>query len=64
MLPNVYVSPDYMNDLSIEMRRRQIMEKLDDKAAVIHVRSASRLGVRDFNVNRARIESLRAQLAK
>ena len=37
---------------------------LDDKAAVIHVRSASRLGVRDFNVNRARIESLRAQLAK
>ena len=37
---------------------------LDEKAAVIHVRSASRLGVRDFNVNRDRIESIRAQLAK
>jgi uncharacterized protein (DUF1499 family) len=37
---------------------------LDDKAGVIQVRSASRLGVRDFNVNRARIETIRAQLAK
>lgn len=37
---------------------------LDDKAGVIHVRSASRLGVRDFNVNRARIESIRAQMTK
>ena len=36
----------------------------DDKAGVIQVRSASRLGVRDFNVNRIRIESIRAQLAK
>lgn len=35
---------------------------LDVKAGVIHVRSASRLGVRDFGVNRARIESLRAAL--
>lgn len=33
---------------------------LDAKAGVIHVRSASRLGVRDFGVNRARVESLRA----
>ncbi len=33
---------------------------LDARAGVIHVRSASRLGVRDFGVNRARIESLRA----
>jgi uncharacterized protein (DUF1499 family) len=30
---------------------------------VIHVRSASRLGRRDFGVNRARIETLRAALA-
>jgi uncharacterized protein (DUF1499 family) len=30
---------------------------------VIHVRSASRLGRKDFGVNRARIESLRAALA-
>ncbi len=37
---------------------------LDEKANVIHVRSASRLGVRDFNVNRNRIESIRAQMGK
>lgn len=37
---------------------------LDESASTIHVRSASRLGVRDFGVNRARIESLRAQFAK
>ena len=30
---------------------------------VIHVRSASRLGRKDFGVNRARIEHLRAQLS-
>lgn len=33
---------------------------LDAKAGVIHVRSASRLGVRDFGVNRARVEAIRA----
>ncbi len=31
---------------------------------VLHVRSSSRLGVRDFNVNRKRVEALRAQLEK
>ena len=31
---------------------------LDDKAGVIQVRSASRLGVRDFNINRDRVESI------
>jgi uncharacterized protein (DUF1499 family) len=36
---------------------------LDEKAGVIHVRSASRLGRSDFGVNRERIESIRAQLA-
>jgi uncharacterized protein (DUF1499 family) len=36
---------------------------LDAPANVIHVRSASRLGYRDFGVNRARIEALRARLA-
>jgi uncharacterized protein (DUF1499 family) len=35
---------------------------LDEKAGVIHVRSASRLGVRDFNVNRKRIEAIRGVL--
>lgn len=37
---------------------------LDKKAGVIHVRSASRLGVRDFGVNRERVEKLRAALGK
>jgi uncharacterized protein (DUF1499 family) len=37
---------------------------LDEKAGVIHVRSASRLGRRDFDVNRERIESIRAKLAQ
>jgi len=36
---------------------------LDRPAGVIHVRSASRLGRRDFGVNRARLEALRARLA-
>ena len=35
---------------------------LDAAAGVIHVRSASRLGVRDFGVNRARVEALRSKL--
>lgn len=33
---------------------------LDRGAGVIHVRSASRLGRRDFGVNRARVQALRA----
>jgi uncharacterized protein (DUF1499 family) len=36
----------------------------DDKAGLIHVRSASRLGRRDFGVNRARVEALRARIEK
>jgi uncharacterized protein (DUF1499 family) len=32
----------------------------DEKAGVVHVRSASRLGRRDFGVNRKRVEALRA----
>ncbi len=35
---------------------------LDRQAGVIHFRSASRLGRKDFGVNRARMESIRAQL--
>ena len=34
----------------------------DDKAGLVHVRSASRLGRRDFGVNRARVEALRARI--
>ena len=36
---------------------------LDRPADRIHVRSAARLGRRDFGANRARIETLRAQLS-
>ena len=36
----------------------------DPAAGVVHVRSASRLGRRDFGVNRSRIEALRAILEK
>jgi uncharacterized protein (DUF1499 family) len=36
---------------------------LDEPAAVIQVRSASRLGRRDFGVNRDRIETIRARMA-
>ena len=39
------------------------LELLHDRAAgVLHVRSASRLGRRDFGVNRRRVEQLRARL--
>lgn len=34
---------------------------LDNPAYVIHVRSSSRLGQKDFGVNRARIEAIRAR---
>ena len=36
----------------------------DEKAGVIQVRSASRLGRSDFGVNRERIESIRARFAQ
>lgn len=35
---------------------------LDDRAKVIHVRSASRLGKSDLGVNRKRIETIRTKL--
>jgi uncharacterized protein (DUF1499 family) len=35
---------------------------LDEKAGVIHVLSGARMGVRDFDVNRKRVEALRADL--
>lgn len=37
---------------------------LDEKSGVIQARSGSRLGVRDFGVNRKRIETIRLQLGK
>lgn len=36
---------------------------LSEKEGVIHVRSASRLGRRDFGVNRARVEAIRGKFA-
>ena len=37
---------------------------LDKSAGVIQVRSSSRLGRKDFHVNRERVETIRAQFAK
>ncbi len=37
---------------------------LDKTTGLIHVRSASRLGRKDFGVNRARIETIRSEFAK
>jgi uncharacterized protein (DUF1499 family) len=34
----------------------------DEKAGLVHVRSASRLGRRDFGVNRARVEAIRRRV--
>ncbi len=34
----------------------------DEKAGLIHVRSAARLGRRDFGVNRVRVEAIRARI--
>ena len=36
----------------------------DERAGVVHVRSASRLGRRDFGVNRKRVEALRSIVQK
>ena len=36
----------------------------DEKQGLVHVRSASRLGRRDFGVNRDRVEALRRIIAK
>jgi uncharacterized protein (DUF1499 family) len=61
----VRATPEY---LYAEFRSR-IMRFVDDvefaldpAGGRIHVRSAARLGVRDFGVNRARVESLRRAL--
>lgn len=63
----VQVEPDY---LYAEFRSKLLgfvddVEFLADRAkGVVHVRSASRLGRRDFGVNRERIEQLRSILEK
>ena len=63
----VQVEPDY---LYAEFRSKLMgfvddVEFLHDPAkGVVHVRSASRLGRRDFGVNRERVEQLRSLLEK
>lgn len=37
---------------------------LDEPAGVIHMRSASRMGRKDFGVNRTRLESIRSQFSR
>jgi uncharacterized protein (DUF1499 family) len=58
--------PDYLH-AEFESKLMGFVDDLelqvDPAARVIHVRSASRLGHRDFGVNRARVESLRAAFA-
>jgi len=61
----VRATPDY---LYAEFRSRvmrfvdDVEFSLDSAAGVIHVRSAARMGIRDFGVNRARVEALRSAL--
>jgi uncharacterized protein (DUF1499 family) len=63
----VQIEPDY---LYAEFRSKLMgfvddVEFLADRAkGVVHVRSASRLGRKDFGVNRERIERLRSMLEK
>lgn len=56
--------PDYLY-VQFETRWLKFVDDaefaLDPADSVIHVRSASRLGRKDFGVNRARIEAIRAQ---
>lgn len=65
-MPRSTVVKEEGNYLYAEFRSRLLgyvddVELLyDDKAGLIHVRSASRLGRRDFGVNRKRVEALRA----
>lgn len=58
--------PDYLYAIC-RTRQLKFVDDLefwfDPAAQVVQLRSASRVGRRDFGVNRARIEALRAQLA-
>ncbi|MDH3505442.1 MAG: DUF1499 domain-containing protein, partial [Nitrospirota bacterium] len=62
----VQTTPDY---LYAEFRSRvmrfvdDVEFALDPANGVIHVRAAARMGIRDFGVNRARVESLRRAFA-
>ena len=68
-MPRVSIVADKENYLHAEFTSRSmgfvddVEFLLDEKAGVMHVRSASRLGVRDFGVNRDRIETIRSRMA-
>ena len=67
-LPRTRIVLSYPNYLYAEFRSR-LLGFVDDvefffDGAVIQVRSASRLGRRDFGVNRARVERLRRMLTR
>jgi uncharacterized protein (DUF1499 family) len=69
-IADVTIVSEEKNYLYAEFRTR-LMRFVDDveflydeQAGLIHVRSASRLGRRDFGVNRKRVETLRARLLR
>ena len=68
-MPRVSLVADKENYLYAEFTSRtmgfvdDVEFLLDEKAGVIHVRSASRLGSSDFGVNRDRIETIRSRIA-
>ncbi len=67
-LPRVTVIREASDYLYAEFRT-PLMRYVDDveffkSGGVVHVRSASRLGRRDFGVNRRRVEEIRERLTK
>lgn len=61
----VYREPDYLHAVYVSptMRYHDDLELLIQPDGVIQVRSISRFGYRDFDVNRNRVEALRQALA-
>jgi uncharacterized protein (DUF1499 family) len=67
-LPRVTVLADEPRYLRAEFKSARLgfvddVEFALDDSGAIQVRSAARLGVRDFGVNRARVEDIRARIA-
>mgnify|MGYP000110722008 CR=1 FL=1 len=63
----VTVAPDYLHAECRSKTMRFVDDfevRLDAAAGVIQVRSAARLGRRDFDVNRARVEALRRRFSE
>ncbi|HUR40442.1 MAG TPA: DUF1499 domain-containing protein [Verrucomicrobiae bacterium] len=55
--------PDYLRvECSTPLMGYTDDVELHAAAGVVHVRSSSRLGIRDFDVNRKRVEALRGKL--